>query len=227
MSPRVLVAGIGNIFLSDDGFGPEVVRRLAADRSEPPESVRIEDFGIRGVHLAYELLEDYDAVVLVDAQPAGDAAGTVRVVAPDRDLAAPDDANQPRPGGAGASAVGLDAHAMDPVAVLRSARAMGGHVRHLVLIGCEPAQLGEGIGLSAPVRDAIGPAVAAVRETVAALLRVNGESAGVPTNGEGRGPGPMAAASSAAGDGAAVVAAVLGGNEGAAGVAAEGEEVGA
>jgi len=226
----VLVAGIGNIFLSDDGFGPEVVRRLAAERSELPESVRIEDFGIRGVHLAYELLEDYDGVVLVDAQPAGDVAGTVRVVTPDWDLAAPDDANQPRRAEAEPSAVGFDAHAMDPVAVLRSLRAMGGHVRRLVLIGCEPAQLGEGIGLSAPVRDAIGPAVAAARETVAALLRLSGESgesAGVSTNGEAGRPGPRAAASQAAGEGAAVAAAGDGGNERAAVVAAEGEEVGA
>ena len=78
MSGRVLVAGIGNIFLGDDGFGVEVAQRL---RHRPPrDDVRVEDFGIRGVHLAYELLDGYEALVLVDAMPMGERAGTVALV---------------------------------------------------------------------------------------------------------------------------------------------------
>ena len=78
---RVLVAGIGNIFLGDDGFGVEVASRLAA--RPLPDGVRVEDFGIRGVHLAYELLDGYDVLVLVDAVPIGEAPGTVAVIEPD------------------------------------------------------------------------------------------------------------------------------------------------
>ena len=82
MSQRVLIAGIGNIFLQDDGFGVEVVRRLAAESL--PEWVRVADFGIRGVHLAYDMLDgDYDAAILVDAAPRGEEPGTVYLIEPD------------------------------------------------------------------------------------------------------------------------------------------------
>ena len=77
----VLVAGIGNIFLADDGFGVEVAQRLR--RPALPDGVRVEDFGIRGVHLAYELLDGYDALVLVDAVPMGEPPGTVAVIEPE------------------------------------------------------------------------------------------------------------------------------------------------
>ena len=73
MTARTLVAGIGNVLLGDDGFGVEVARRL---RLHPlPEGVRVEDFGVRALHLAYELLEPYEAVVLVDAMARGDGPG--------------------------------------------------------------------------------------------------------------------------------------------------------
>src|SRR6202035_5549577 len=78
MSGGVLVAGIGNVFLSDDAFGVEVATRLAA-RPVPP-GVRVADFGIRGVHLAYELLDGYDGLILIDAVPMGEPPGTVAVI---------------------------------------------------------------------------------------------------------------------------------------------------
>ncbi|HVH13782.1 MAG TPA: hydrogenase maturation protease, partial [Longimicrobium sp.] len=107
--PTILVAGIGNIFLGDDGFGVEVVRRLAADAL--PAGVEVVDFGIRGMDLAYALQKPYAAVVMVDAAPRGGAAGTLYVIEPDD---------------GGDSPAELATHAMDPVRVLRLARTLGG-----------------------------------------------------------------------------------------------------
>ena len=160
MSPapaRVLVAGIGNIFLSDDGFGVEVAQRLR--RHPPRDDVRIEDFGIRGVHLAYELLDGYDALVLVDALATGEPAGTVTVMEPDR----------PAPGAARADAPVLEAHSMDPVVVLDLVANLGGAIERVVVVGCEPASLDEGIGLSAPVADAVERAVDVVGQLLGEL----------------------------------------------------------
>ncbi len=115
MSPGVLVAGIGNIFLSDDGFGVEVANSLAA-RSLPP-GVRVSDFGIRGVHLAYELLDGYEGLVLIDAVPLGEEPGTLVVIEPDADgsFTAPDEA-----------AAIIDAHSMSPSVVLGTLGRLGG-----------------------------------------------------------------------------------------------------
>ena len=112
MSGRILVAGIGNIFLGDDGFGCEVVRRLA--EREPPEGVEIVDFGIRGMDLAYALMDPYEAVVFVDAVPRGEGPGTVYLI----------EAEVPEEG-----EVALDTHGMDPVNVIRLARVLGARVR--------------------------------------------------------------------------------------------------
>jgi hydrogenase maturation protease len=150
VSARVLVAGIGNIFLGDDGFGVEVVQRLRQRGGR--DDVRIEDFGIRGVHLAYELLDGYDAVVLVDAMPMGEPAGTVAVVEPDRSAAGHADAGAPV----------IEAHSMDPVVVLDMVARLGGEVDRVLVVGCEPASLDEGIGLSVPVADAVDRAVVAI-----------------------------------------------------------------
>ncbi len=150
MSARVLVAGIGNIFLGDDGFGVEVVQRLRQRGGR--DDVRIEDFGIRGVHLAYELLDGYDAVVLVDAMPMGEPAGTVAVVEPDRSAAGHADSGGPV----------IEAHSMDPVVVLDMVARLGGEVDRVLVVGCEPASLDEGIGLSVPVADAVDRAVVAI-----------------------------------------------------------------
>ncbi|WP_054812450.1 hydrogenase maturation protease [Nocardia arizonensis] len=151
MTTRVLVAGIGNIFLGDDGFGPEVMRRMPPHHDE---RVRAVDYGIRGMHLAYDLLDPWAALVLVDALPNRGAPGTLAVFRADPDCAAAD----------------LDAHAMDPAAVFAGVRALGGAVPPTVVVGCQVASVREGIGLSGPVAAAVEPAVAAVDGVVADLL---------------------------------------------------------
>lgn len=150
MTARVLVAGIGNIFLGDDGFGPEVVRRL------PPhgETVRVVDYGIRGMHLAYDLLDPWDALVLVDAIPDRGAPGALSVFHAEPDAT---------------GAARLDAHAMNPDAVFASVRALGGTLPPTVVVGCQVRSVEEGIGLSEPVLAAVDPAVAAVAEVLTRL----------------------------------------------------------
>ncbi|HSV67694.1 MAG TPA: hydrogenase maturation protease [Mycobacteriales bacterium] len=159
----VLVAGVGNIFLGDDGFGVEVVRRLAG--RPLPETVKVADFGIRGVHLAYELLDGYDTTILVDAMPHGETPGTVSVLeldpnevgtesAGDTAVAlAPDD---------GLGAPVLDAHGMTPDQVFGLLRRLGGHPRRVLVVGCEPADITDRMGLSEPVAAAVDAAVEAV-----------------------------------------------------------------
>jgi hydrogenase maturation protease len=145
--PTILVAGIGNIFLGDDAFGVEVVRRLAG--LQLPESVRVADFGIRGFDLAYALQDGYETTILVDACPHGEVPGTLYVIEPD--LKALDDPQ----------AV-VEAHAMNPMNVLCMARAMNIEVKNVLLLGCEPETLGgeEGqMGLSAAVEAAVDHAV--------------------------------------------------------------------
>jgi hydrogenase maturation protease len=149
---QTLVAGIGNIFLTDDGFGVEVVRRLA---SLPlPANVTIADFGIRGIHLAFEMLDGgYDRVLLVDALASGDAPGTLRLMeADDRDVP---------PGQA-------DAHSMHPAAVLAYLRSLGETPPPVTVVGCQPACISEGMGLTAAVEAAVDVAVHAVLDIVCA-----------------------------------------------------------
>jgi hydrogenase maturation protease len=155
---RVLVAGIGNVFLADDGFGVEVANLLA--REELPAGVEVRDFGIRGLALAYELQEGWDAVVLVDAAPRGGAPGDLYVIEPevqDGELA-------------------MDAHGMDPVKVLGLARSLGSLPPRILVVGCEPEvhMTGEEedivMELSAPVRAATTEAVGLVRSVLEDLL---------------------------------------------------------
>ncbi len=153
----MLVAGIGNIFLGDDGFGPEVMRRLPAGLGP---GVRAVDYGIRGMHLAYDLLDGWEALVLVDALPDRGAPGQIEV-------------SRVRPGAA--ATVGLDAHAMDPAAVFASVRALGGALPPTVVVGCQVESVDERIGLSDPVAAAVDPAAAAVGRVVADLLEVQQE----------------------------------------------------
>jgi hydrogenase maturation protease len=153
MAARVLVAGIGNLFLGDDGFGPEVVRRLAEQHALPP-GVRVIDYGIRGMHLAYDLLDPCDALVLVDALPAGGATGQVVVL----EVSADD-----LGGGE------FDAHGMNPMAMLSGVQRLGGTLPATYVVGCRVAEVAEGIGLSAPVAAAVPEAVAAVIALVARL----------------------------------------------------------
>ena len=114
--------------------------------------MRVEDFGIRGVHLAYELLDGYDALVLVDAMPMGMQAGTVAVMEIDQEpVTAPEHL-----------APVVEAHSMDPVAMLNVVAGLGGSIERVVVVGCEPASVDEGIGLSAPVAGAVDHAIGAI-----------------------------------------------------------------
>jgi len=159
---RILVAGIGNIFLGDDGFGVEVVRRLT--NCDLPAEVRVVDFGIRGLDLAYALQDGYETTILIDAFSHGQAPGTLSVVEPDINEIQASPSNFVEP------------HSMHPMNVLRMASAMHGPLKQVLLVGCEPATMGgdEGhMGLSQPVEDAVDEAV----KITGALLKkiLNGE----------------------------------------------------
>ena len=153
MTARILVAGIGNIFLGDDGFGSEVVRNAEIPPDDP--SVRVIDYGIRGMHLAYDLLEDWDTLVLVDAVPSRGCPGALHIFEADHESPS--------------ATAALDAHSMDPSAVFASLRALGGSPPYTVVVGCETGSVEEGIGLTEPVAKAVPRAARAVEEIVAAL----------------------------------------------------------
>ena len=157
---RILIAGIGNIFLGDDAFGCEVVQRLL-QRELPPEALVV-DFGIRGFDLAYALLDDYELSILVDTTPRGGAPGTLYVIEIDAKRLVEIDANGPS----------LDAHAMDPMTVLALVKTIGGKPKRLLLIGCEPAPVAEqeDLGLSKPVAVMVDKAVELVESLVKATI---------------------------------------------------------
>jgi hydrogenase maturation protease len=153
---RVLVAGVGNIFLGDDGFGVEVVRRLA--ERALPEGVEVKDFGIRGMDLAYALQEDYEVVVFVDAVPRSEEPGTVYLIEPEIEEN---------------GEVSLDTHGMDPVKVIKLSRALGAEPTRTLVVGCEPLVVLSGedyddmsMELSEPVQAAVGEAVKLVESLV-------------------------------------------------------------
>lgn len=149
---RVLVAGIGNIFLADDGFGVEVINRL--DPATLPAGVDVADIGIRGVHLAYELLEDrYATLIMVDAVPLGAAPGTLAVL----------DATQ---AAARTGEATVDAHSMSPDVVLRTLHGLGGSIDRVVVLGCQPHNLDPGVGLSEPVAAAVEKAVSLLTDVI-------------------------------------------------------------
>jgi hydrogenase maturation protease len=140
---RVLVAGVGNIFLSDDGFGSEVARRLA--RRTLPGWVHVVDYGIRGIHLAHDLMDGYAALLLIDTVPQRGHPGRLTVLQIERgDLV----------GGGG-----VDAHAMDPALMLGTLESLGGVLPRTLLLGCEPLSLAEGMELSPEVAAAVDDAV--------------------------------------------------------------------
>jgi hydrogenase maturation protease len=152
---RILVAGIGNIFFGDDGFGGAVAHRLAG--SALPDGVTVRDFGIRGLDLAYALNEGYDAAILIDAMPRGGTPGTVYVVEPD----APEMSS---------GVAAPDAHSMDPVRVLELARSFGGLPPRVLIVGCEP----ESAVLGEPAGDALfslTPSVAAAADEAVRVVR--------------------------------------------------------
>ncbi len=163
--PKILVAGIGNIFLGDDAFGVEVVRRMAGVKL--PGSVKVSDYGIRGFDLAYALQDGYETTILVDACPHGQPPGTLYVIEPDlKELDSPE-----------APQATVEAHSMNPVSVLRMARAMNIELKNVLLVGCEPETLGgeEGqMGLSSTVEGAVDEAVKLVESLVERILNGNG-----------------------------------------------------
>jgi hydrogenase maturation protease len=160
MKGTVLVAGIGNIFLSDDGFGPEVARRLSARAL--PDGVKVVDYGIRGMHLAYDLLDGYDGLVIVDALPRQGEPGDIVVL-----QVGPDDLGDGE----------FDAHGMAPVAVLGSLASMGGELPPTYVVGCEPADLEEGMGLTPVVEGAVDRAIDAVLSVLTEQLALSSASA--------------------------------------------------
>jgi hydrogenase maturation protease len=148
-----IVACVGNIFLSDDGFGVEVAGRL---RGRPiPAGVRVLDIGVRGIHLAYELLDGCALLILVDAAPHGTPPGTVSVIEVD--------AHTPSPG-----RPLLDGHGLAPDDVFALLDQMGGRPARTLVVACEPADVSPGIGLSPAVAAAVPEAVRAVEQ----LLRL-------------------------------------------------------
>ncbi|TDW15273.1 hydrogenase maturation protease [Kribbella kalugense] len=147
----VLVAGLGNMFCSDDAFGVAVVEELA--RRSLPDDVEVRDFGIRGIHLAYQLLEPYDLVVLIDAVQRGGPPGTVYVI-------------EAEPGAEPGPEVSMDAHDLAPDAVLSLVPRLGGTVGPVVVVGCEPTGIDAGIGLSPAVQDAVGTAAQLVIDMI-------------------------------------------------------------
>ena len=148
MSARILVAGVGNIFFGDDAYGCEVIRRIQGREWSP--DVRVVDFGIRSTHLAFELMSGYEGAILIDAVPRGGEPGTLYVIEPDV-----------RP----ASAT-PDAHTMDLSSVFAFMRTLEGNAPQIIIIGCEPGNTGEGIGLSPPVERAVEQTRSLVRDVL-------------------------------------------------------------
>jgi hydrogenase maturation protease len=158
---RILIAGLGNIFLGDDAFGVEVAQRLLSRKL--PKTVRVVDYGIRGLDLAYALMDGYEATILVDATSRGGAPGTIYTIEPNLE-------NVPL---AGASLP--DGHGMNPMNVFALVKSMGGEFKRVLIVGCEPEPLAEEeedgrMGLSAPVQEAVEEAVVVVESLVARLL---------------------------------------------------------
>lgn len=155
MKPDILVAGIGNIFLGDDAFGVEVAQRLAC--RELPAGVQVIDFGIRGFDLAFALMDDYGAVILIDAVPRGEAPGTLFTIEPDWDSLV---------------SAGVEAHSMNPMKVLAMVKAMGGQPKRILLVGCEPSPMPEDeerMGLSEPVERSLDQAVTIIETLIKQL----------------------------------------------------------
>jgi hydrogenase maturation protease len=156
---KILVAGVGNIFLGDDGFGVEVAQALS--KRQLPETVTVKDFGIRGFDLAYALLDPWDGVIIVDALPRGGAPGTLYVIEPDR---------------SDAGKAEINPHGMDPVRVLNLAASLGAISARILVVGCEPKDFGDELegrmGLSSPVQAVVEEACNTVLE-LAASWRAN------------------------------------------------------
>ncbi len=165
--PSILIAGVGNIFMGDDAFGVEVARRLL-DR-KMPDGVRVVDFGIRGFDLAYALMDGEDVTILVDATRRGGDPGTIYTIEPDLNQLERLSVDQ----------AAVETHGMDPMKVLAMVRSMGGALKRILVVGCEPETLGpeEGLmGLSEQVRAAVDEAVPIIESLVAKVREGHLES---------------------------------------------------
>jgi hydrogenase maturation protease len=177
MTGRLLIAGVGNIFLGDDGFGVEVAHRLAG--ADLPDWAHVVDYGIRGMHLAYDLANGYDSMILVDATTRGGAPGTLYVIEPEISAVpkegVPNEDGTPGEGvpaeGTPESDVALNPHfnphGMQPDVVFGMLGMLDAGARQVLVVGCEPASVDYGIGLSEPVAAAVDEAVRLVLELVA------------------------------------------------------------
>ena len=155
---QILVAGIGNAFLGDDGFGGNVAQAL--EKRELPSGVKVFDFGTGGLDLAYEVMRGYDALVLVDVSRQGEPPGTLYVMEPD----------QAEVEGGFEDGEMINPHAMDPQTVLRFVNAVGGWPGKVLVVACEPLVVEEmGMGLSDEVAGAVERAVNVVLEQVEEL----------------------------------------------------------
>lgn len=155
---QILVAGVGNAWMQDDGFGSEAARRL--ERRELPSGVTVMDFGSGGLDLAYEIMRGYHALVLLDVSRQGGEPGTLYVIEPD-----PEDYSRPIEDGEV-----ISPHGMDPQTVLRFVKSLGAWPGRVVVIACEPAEVEEmGLGLTDAVRGAVDAAVELVHSTVEEL----------------------------------------------------------
>lgn len=159
---RILIAGVGNIFLGDDGFGVEVAQRLMARKL--PDSVQVIDFGIRGFDLAYALMDDHEATILVDATPRGGAPGTLYKI--EGDLNELERLTEQQ--------MSVETHGMNPTRVFGMVKAMGGAPKRLFIVGCEPATLEadeEGrIGLSEAVSASVNEAITMIDSLIEEIL---------------------------------------------------------
>jgi hydrogenase maturation protease len=170
MHPRILIACIGNIFLGDDAFGVEVARKLAG--RPMPQGVRVVDFGIRGLDLTYALLEDCDVAILVDAAPRGQAPGTLYVIEPPPQIRRDSPSAQIAPGNPI-----IDAHGMDPAKVLQAVAMMGGGLRQVLVVGCEPMPFNSDEDMQMALSPQVAAAVPAAVELIESLVQkiVSGE----------------------------------------------------
>ena len=141
----ILIAGIGNVFFGDDAFGVAVAQRLAG---APPPGTRVEDYGIRAIHLAFALLDAPDLCIIADCTARGGPPGTLYVIEPDLETQ----------GGV------ADAHGMNLPVVFAAVRELGGQMPRTLIVGCEPADLEPGIGLSAAVESAVPLAIDMIRD---------------------------------------------------------------
>jgi hydrogenase maturation protease len=158
---RVMIAGIGNMFMRDDGFGSAVVKKIM--NKQFPEGVEVKDFGTGGLKLAYDLMKGYDGLIFLDTSARGEKPGTLYVIEPDEK----DFSNDLEQGGP------IDPHGADPVTVLRFVKSIGSWPAKVFIVACEPETVEDfEIGLSEPVNKAIDTAIEMVDDIIKDIYKV-------------------------------------------------------